>query len=288
MTGETIGAARVVSDYDTYCEGDREPYFGKTIRDLIYKRKGWIVYLDEDLSPWWATASGVMPPTHIGDVANRVSDALALSLEGWTTEQRHNFMLQLGEAYARALTTEGLDSAIDAVDKANQNWVAVTRAIAKREFLTWALCITALAATVALLTWVFRTEAVSLAGDGVFEVVFGSSVGAVGAMLSILTRLREFPIFDKGTLRDHGAAFAEAAARLGAGALGAALVAIAVKLGLLFGGIGSGKPMAQLAFACFVSGASERLIPSFLENVASKLVTPVMGPDRSPAPGPTV
>jgi hypothetical protein len=48
------GSGRVVTDYNSYTEGDEEPYLCKQIDTLIVKDTNYIVYLDQDGAVEWA------------------------------------------------------------------------------------------------------------------------------------------------------------------------------------------------------------------------------------------
>lgn len=134
---------------------------------------------------------------------------------------------------------------------------------------TWYLlsssCVVLLALLSVLLLGLFRSEVNRLFGPTAFDVMLGTEMGAIGALISIITRSNKLLVNVSAGKIVH---YLEGAARIIVGMLGALLVALAVKADIFFGVINSSKdPLAILLTICTVAGASERIVPSLIKQV---------------------
>ena len=277
--GESAGSAIVVENYNLFREGDFEPHLGKQIQTLIFKTTDFIVYLDEDLYVEWAfTLSFPEWPQEVGLVLNRVSLVQALPASRLSTDQLATFRQLIGEAVARALQHREAKAANQALDSAVA-WLEARNKEESQVAVPMGSCAAAgVAFGATAVLWVFRDKAVSLLGQNVFESGIGAGCGGIGALLSVLLRSGSLPLDPAAEDRIHSF---EGVARIVAGAVGATLVALGTKSGLLLSIISStGEPLTLLAAVCLVAGASERLVPSFIERVEIGAAAPE---DKTPA-----
>jgi hypothetical protein len=261
------GSAEIVQDYDRYREGDFEPHLGKQIQTLIFKTTTFIVYLDEDLYVEWAFSPEFDTnwPPEVGLVLNRVSLVQALPVSALTPEQLGAFRQLVGEAVARVLQYKDGQAANQALDNAVAWLEARNRESARWAYLIGSSAAAALAATATLLLWILRDQAGWLLGAPVLEASIGAGMGGIGALLSILLRSRNLPLDAAADRRLH---VFEGIARVAAGAIGAGLVALGIKSELLLNVVSSSsQPLTLLAAVCMVAGASERLVPDFIQRV---------------------
>jgi hypothetical protein len=264
---EPEGSAKIVHDYDLFREGDFEPHLGKKIDTLIYKTTTFIVYLDEDLYVEWAFTPKLNSEwsRDVGVVLNRVSLVQALPASRLSTEQLRTFRQLVGEAVARVLQYRDGQAANDALDNAVA-WLEARNKESARWLYLMGSCAAAGVAGIATTTlWVFRDQARLMLGPDVFESLLGTGCGGIGAWLSILLGSKNLPLDSAADSRVH---FFEGMARVVAGAVGATLVALGIKSELLLSVISSSsEPLTLLAAICMVAGASERLVPDFIERV---------------------
>jgi len=110
-------------------------------------------------------------------------------------------------------------------------------------------------------------------GDTLLTVVTASLLGALGALLSILSRVRKLDVDPSAGKFIHRF---EGVCRIAAGTLGALLIALGVRANLAFGFITSmhSHQLAAVLTVCFVAGASERIVPSFIANVEGRAGRP--------------
>jgi hypothetical protein len=264
---ESAGSAQIVHNYDLFREGDFEPHLGKQIHTLIFKTTTFIVYLDEDMYVEWAFTPAFNPkwPQDVGLVLNRVSLVQALPASRLSTEQLTTFRQLVGEAVARVLQYGDGQAANKALDDAVAWLEARNKESARWAYLMGSCAATGVVAVVTVLLWLLRNPGRSLLGSTVFEAILGAGCGGIGALLSVLLRSKSLPLDPDAEQKIH---VFEGASRIVAGGVGAALVALGIKSELLLTLISSSsRPMTLLAAVCIVAGASERLVPSFIEHV---------------------
>jgi hypothetical protein len=268
MTQES-GSARTVENYDYYREGDIDPYLGKKIVTLILKTDKFIVYIDEDSFVEWAFTSAYGElNSDCGKVLNRVTQVQAFPLEYLTQQQKSTFRGLVGEAVARVLSDRTPVRAKEALDAALE-WVeGRNREIARRWYLTASAGTAAIVAGVSLILWLGRSAVTAFIGRTAFEVTLGACLGGLGAFLFILGRSKDIRFDPAATKTIHQY---EGIARVLAGCIGAALVALGIKGGILFGSLaGSANPLAALLALCMISGVSERFVANFVERTNFK------------------
>ncbi len=111
-------------------------------------------------------------------------------------------------------------------------------------------------------------------GNDAFQVILGTICGSFGALLFATARSNRLVLDANAGESLHRL---EGLARIGAGLIGALLVALAIKAGLILGGATfSGSKLALLLCFCIVAGASERLVP----NIVATLEKTVAGESR--------
>jgi len=262
------GSAKLVKDYELYCEGDREPHLGKKIHALIYKDHTLIVYLDSDSNVEWAyTDEHGEISESAGQILNRATELQALPVSHLTTEQKQSSRMLIGEAVARILTRGGdLTGAQDALDKAVNFLQARNREITRWWYLQSALGSAALVIATATLFWFLRADLKPVFGVRAFDLMMGAGAGAAGALLSILINTKGFGNEPYATKSIH---LFLGAARILAGTLGAILIALGLKSKFIT--IGSADSYELFLLVCMAAGLSERLVPNFIERIESDL-----------------
>jgi hypothetical protein len=113
-------------------------------------------------------------------------------------------------------------------------------------------------------------------GLDVYKIMMGTAIGGLGAWLSVIQRSRTTELDVAAGPALH---YLEGAFRIMAGTLGALLVALAIRAGLLV----HGTQLAAIMVICMVAGASERLVPSFIEQIEGRAVRdPALKPTAKP------
>jgi hypothetical protein len=263
------GSGRDVQDFLPYCEGDIEPSLHKKIQVLIDCDTDYIVYLDDEYFVEWSwTDSYGETPDSFGEIASTVALLETLSTALLPSERVGPFRRLLGEAISRILGDKDADKARQTVETARMYLQARALETARTWYLVTACVIVSIALVTALIIWLLRAKIARLAGTDAFEVGLGGLAGALGAFISILTRLAQ----PDRIKVDAGAGAAihrlECGARIAAGMAGALLTALAVKADLLLGFAKSANHhFAFLMVICIVAGASERFVPGLIKRV---------------------
>jgi hypothetical protein len=131
-----------------------------------------------------------------------------------------------------------------------------------------------------LLAWCWRDYWISVLGQNAFWVLFASSSGALGALLSVIAKNSE-PTCSQ-TAKRH-VYVVEAGSRILGGAIAGSLVAVAVKSGWVLEPISNGsRGNATAIIAAFAAGYIERLAPSLVKQFEARVHLPSDSPARSP------
>jgi hypothetical protein len=260
-------AALVLPVFNRFCaEGEVEPRTKKTVRCLVLRDPKFLVFLDENCSVWWVQDDAYGPdPEHFGEVANRVAELESADTSHLTTQQLVSFRRQVAEGVARILQGSNPNEAHAALDKAAQYIRARHEEWARIWYLSSSLLTAVAACLVALLTWGFRGVIDGPLSPAFRECVMGAGMGGLGAFLSILLRIGRSPIDPSAGKLVHSF---EGFARVTAGVVGAVLVTLAFQAKLVLGNFSEpGARLPALLVLGLVAGASERLVPSLIEQV---------------------
>ena len=253
-------------------EGDVDPSLNKRIAVLIAKHPHYIVYLDGDGYVEWATNAALKWPDDAGPVLSRVSLLEATPLTHLDPEMVRSFRRMVGEGVARLFDSSvpGTE-ALKALETAEQ-WIAARNGeIARGWIVRSANTLGVAALCLAAQTWLFRDflqRALTPAG---LHLLLAFWLGGVGAWLSILIRTKALELDPVAGERLH---VLESVSRIAVGGISAMLLALALKANLVAGGLGGATTSgAMLAALSMVAGASERLVPGFVDKIA---ITPTL------------
>ncbi len=255
---------------------------------LILETQDFIVFLDKEGDVDWGTTDEYdAANTKKKDQAaihNRVQQLHGADGGQLSSRNIRRFRCMLGEGTARAL--EGhFDEARDVLDRAETFVNAQTRAAARYAYFVAGAVWLGLALLVTLGTWAARATLKKFLGDGVVDLVTAAGAGATGAFFSILLQMRNAPVDPSSERRQQ---YADAGARILMGMIGAVVVALCVRSGIVLPQL---KPViagstghAGLLLACTVAGFSERLAPALINRLASENYPPKVAATNRDAP----
>jgi hypothetical protein len=263
LEGECRGRGRVVTDYDTYTEGDLDPYLQKTIKTLIVKDHAYIVYLDEEYAVEWAytDAYGPLSPG-LANVLNRVAVLEAVPVEKEVPlNNTIAFRRMLGEAVARVLEDRDEESAGDVLDQAARYIIPVRQAVARTWNLQATLAVSLMFVVSSLVLWLERATVKHYVGNSLLQLALASAAGVVGGFVSFAYRSRQIELDPSGGRWRY---YFDGLARSLGAAFGAVFVALAVKMKLVAGFLNAanGQETVALLVAGMLAGVSERLVPT--------------------------
>jgi hypothetical protein len=247
-------------------EGDTDESLNKKVHTLIVEQDDCVIYLDEDLYVEWDYDEEKIPDQPgSGAVFNRISLLESIPIGHISQENKVAFKRMVGEALARLLTQNDLRAANEVLDKAEAFINARNSEVARRWQLSAAAAVGTIAVVIGGFLWMERAAVVPFLGDFAFSAVMGACAGAVGAVTSLLLRIREMS-FDVSAGRE--AHLFDGAIRVVAGMAGAVVFALAIRVNLVAGIVGTlPHPLAALILVCMIAGASERLVPDLINRL---------------------
>jgi hypothetical protein len=251
-------------DFSKLREGDKDPTLNKVIKWLVDKDDDHIVYLDDEDYVEWSMNDDDALGTDTGEYLNMVGRLEAVDTSNLAPAQIESYRRMIAEGVAR-LFQKNLPAAKNAFDLAERWITARNTEVARRWYLIGSGC-AALVSALAIFVLGFWSGALEkLFGQSVYYILMGTSMGGLGAWLSIIQRSRNTELdVAAGPMLHH----LEGAFRIMVGTLGALLVVLAIRADLIV----QAKRLSAIMVMCMVAGVSERLVPSFIEQVESSAV----------------
>jgi hypothetical protein len=263
-SGDQPGQEKYPFKFSKLREGDKDTTLNKDIAWLIDSDDNFIVYLDEDNYVEWNMNDNDMLGPDAGRYLNQVGRLEAIDTSYLTRRQIQSYQRMIGEGVARLFqkNCEAAESAFDLAEK----WInARNTEIARRWYLTGSGFATLVSAFAVFILGFWSSALSSYFGPGVYVILMGTSVGGLGAWLSVIQRSRTAELDAAAGPMLH---YLEGAFRIMVGALGSLLVALAIHASLIV----QVSKLSALMVMCMVAGVSERLVPSFIEQIESRAV----------------
>jgi hypothetical protein len=233
----------------------REPEFGYLIRST----QEYVVFLDRDGDLDWETIDefdAKLANKEFGGLSNRIGLLQAMPSEYLSRANRRAFGIMLGEALVRGLDgdpktgNEMLDQATEFVRERNLELA--------REWYLEGVGFAFVATGLVALSGGLLQSSTHGGARGVEIAVVG---GAVGAVFSVLARASAIPLNASSGPRLH---HLEGASRVAVGAIGGAVVALAILAHLVLPGWAT---PAGFALGGMAGGFSERLASNLIDHV---------------------
>jgi hypothetical protein len=269
----TPASPEEIRDYRLYQEGQVFPLLGKRIHILIVVEAAYIVFLDEQFYVHWYYNSAYGNfADGFGDVLARQADLEATSSLLLKKPHLEAQRRLLGEAIARLLDDRCVTHANLMLKKAAEFLEARSLERARMWFLSAMIVATSISLVAGWIFWKFQTGLLSfLAFSPEAAPVFvGFSMGALGALLSVLLRLHKLPVDPSAGPQVH---YFEGVMRVLVGAMAGALLILAVKSNILLSAINvSSNALTLMVVLSIVAGACEHLLPNLITRISSILV----------------
>ena len=264
------GSGVTVDDFSSYCEGDIEPTLNKKIEFLIDCDVEYIVYVADDLFAQWSmTENYGRPIPAFATISNRVNQLETLSLTSLRKSQRKALAGLLAEAMARIIGDKNEEKALEVLGMAESYYYARSAENARAWYVGGATLTASISLIAALCLWLLKGLAASSLGNNAFEVLLGTMVGGIGALLSILTRNQKIEMDPTAGSFIH---YVESVSRVLAGNIGAFIIAVGIKGNFILGFTqATNYSLATLITICTCAGASEMIVPGFIKRVESSV-----------------
>ena len=242
-------------------EGDSDPTLNKTVKWLVDSDDDFIVYIDTDNFVEWNMNDNDLLGPDTGPHLNRVGQLEAVDLSNLNPERQTSFKRMVAEGVAR-LFQKNLQAAQAALDFADK-WIASrNNEVARRWYLTGSGIVAGLCAFAVIMLGLTQNPN-TLRQVPYLNITFGAAMGGLGAWLSVIQRSRTTELDVAAGSLLH---YLEGAFRIMVGMLGALLIALAIRSGLF----PQVSALSMVLVMCMVAGVSERLVPSFIEQVESR------------------
>lgn len=239
---------------------------GRPVGHLIMSTNEFIVFLDKDYDLDWET---IDKHTHKdenknNEVLNEAALVESTPAAHLDKEIRLKFKRLIGEGIARSLQGD-YNNALKIVRRAQEFVNDRNNEKSRYWFLKATGISTFLVSAVGAIAWCLRSLMIQVLGDFVFYLLLASAAGSMGAFLSVTMRMGKSQLNCAAGEKLH---YLEGSFRVAAGMVSAALVALAVKTGIivpLFSKLHATH--AAMVLAGFAAGASERLAPSIISGI---------------------
>jgi hypothetical protein len=242
--------------------GVRDDLLEKTIDEVVMTSDEFIVYLATDLSIQWRMTDEHMWRPEIGSALNTAAKLEARSKFISDAPTLRGVRRQIAEGLARSFEGPDNSVAVVALREVENEIKARNKEVSWSWYFTAAYAVTLTSLVFVVCSWLARDTLRAHIGAQAFEVLLGTLLGAVGALISATSRGNRLHLDANAGHKIHTL---EGLLRIAAGMVGAAFAALAFKGGVLFGGVHfAGSQFALLLTLCIAAGASERLVPDLL------------------------
>lgn len=245
--------------------GDTDPELNKVIKEIVICSEFCIVYLADDLSIEWRTTDDHKSVEHNGKILGRATMLEAQS--GFIEDKAalEAVRLQIAEGIARCLEGDSEAVSTSLLRAAELQIADRNKEVAWLWYFSSAYKVTSVCVVLAVVLWLIRDTVWASIGRTASDVVLGTLGGALGALLSTTSRGGRLVLDANAGKTVHQL---EGLSRIGAGLVGALMVALSIKGGIIVSGARFlGSPLAAMLVFCIAAGASERLVPSLVTNI---------------------
>ncbi len=271
VVDESGSSGIITDDHYHLTAGKLDPELNKTIEEIVLCTKDFIVYVDSEQTVQWRTTDHHKMPEYCGEVLNTVATLEAKSQFISDPKALRVVRRRIGEGLARCLDGYPKENSLATLREVELELKIRNKEISWKWYFLSAMKLTAVLTISFVALWLLRDQARVYVGAAAFEVILGSICGAIGALLSVMSRSNRLIMDANAGKALHQL---EGLSRIGAGLIGALLVALSIKAGIILGGASfSGNPQALLLAFCIVAGTSERLVPSLIASL-EKTATP--------------
>lgn len=253
------------TDFESLKEGDTDPTSGKVIKFIILVKKDIVVYIDTNLEIQWHHSDELKTDVDFGLVLNRVAYLESRARFIADKECLLSIKRQIAEGIARYLDFLSYKLSKDIHDIVEIEIEALNKKISWSWYFDAAYGLTLASLILWGILWLLRDYISLHIGRVGFEVLLGGLIGAIGAIISVISRGDAINLDANAGKTIH---LTEGTARIIVGIAGASFVTLAVKGGILLSGMKfAGSQFAVLLAFAIVAGASERLVPNLIGKV---------------------
>lgn len=239
------------------------------IQYVVQANDTFIVFLDRNLVVDWSTNDEhkIVDQKQHNEILNTAAVLETMPCEGLPPSIRSNFKRLIGESLVRCFDNDY--SGAKSMLKNAAKYVAARSEETSRDwYLSASFLGTLPFVGLGVVLWVKRAAFLALLTPPVFWLAMATTAGALGALLSVITRAGKQRLDYSAGRRLH---FLEGASRIAAGAISALMVSTAVRAGLVFSSLVSSRNTIPVMITlAFVSGTTERLAAHLVSDLGAK------------------
>jgi hypothetical protein len=238
------------------------------IRSMVYWTNDYVVYINYDFDIDFRMDKAI-PPNKVAEFNRILNEASSLEIsvsDEFPIHTKLQCKELIGEVIACCLDEDFLNATTMLIS-ARAFVEARSRELSRMWFVAACCLATLPLITIECLVWLFRTSVIAIIGEAAFVLVLCAGAGALGALLSVISRsgTRQFDASSGKVLH-----YFEGASRAVAGSISGIVAGVAVKSGLILTSLFQGdKAGFILILAAVTAGASERLATSIISDVSS-------------------
>jgi len=173
----------------------------------------------------------------------------------------------IGEGLARLFEFDAV-SAKEMFEEAAKYGIARNQEVARCWYLIATGLTTGIFSIILSTIWLWRESLRNAVGATALSIGLAACIGAVGAFLSVLSRIGNSPLDPSAGRTPH---YVEATGRVLIGSISAATVLLAIKIGL-GPSILNDKGIVGIALIAILSGFSEKFAPTIIKRVEMSVI----------------
>lgn len=251
--------------FESLKEGDTDPGSGKVIKFIVLVKKDVIVYIDTNLEIQWQHSDELKTDSDCGLVLNRVAYLESRARFITDKECLLSVKRQIAEGLARYLDFLSYKISKEMHDIVETEIEALNKKVSWGWYFDAVYGLTLASLIIWGMLWLLRDYITPYIGRVGLEVLLGGLIGAIGAIISVVSRGDALNLDANAGRPIH---LTEGTARIIVGIAGAAFITLAFKGGVFLSGMKfSGSQFAVLLVFAIAAGASERLVPNLIGKV---------------------
>jgi len=249
----------------------RWPGIDNDIKHLIVSSTKYVVFVDKELDVDWMCDDNYKHKSEKehNHILNDIADIESIPNDHLRDKIRLNYKRMIGEALARSFDGD-YQNAEDILEKA-KDYISKRNIEASRGwFLFSSGIIGVFFMFLILIFWLMRTNIIPFLGINAYALILAFFFGGVGAFLSIVLRIGSSRLDSSSGKWLH---YLEGTSRIVAGSISGLLLAILVRIGIVFPVIQNIEYIYYVYIAvAIIGGASERWAPTVAPSVKTVFI----------------
>jgi hypothetical protein len=251
--------------YSDLKAGDRDPYLGRMIKEIIMSSNDFIVFIDDQDTIQWAT-SGIELKNDLGKIQNKISQWESTCNRFLPKKDAYEYKSLLAEGYARLFDERKLGSAEIIVNQTIDSIKKRVNVLLEQQYLYGSL-IPIIIITIAIIYTLINKTLVYNFFQDAFDIYCCGIVGGVGGFISTMIRMKNYKADIETTKKIH---LIDGMLRVIYGIIAGCVIALGIKSDIIFGFVKE-KSLYTMLFLSMIGGASEIILPNIIKQVEDNI-----------------